>query len=123
MDALVAWVISRDPDMRRVIELNLCRRSIRCIDVTLGEMGVPSFKPQVIILDVDPPAGLDWEAARALRRTNSLHAVPLIVIATASPAASQLEALKPVFHVRKPLAMDELLAVVRECLNSADIPR
>jgi CheY-like chemotaxis protein len=103
MDALVAWVISRDPEMRRVIDLNLCRRSIRCIDVALGETRAPSLKPRFIILDVDPPAGLDWETARVLRRTYSLQDVPLIVMATASPAASQL-ALKPIFHVRKPLA-------------------
>ena len=66
--------------------------------------------------------GLDWETAHTLRRIAWLQGVPLVVVVAAMLPASQLAALSPIYAVHKPLAMDELLAQVRQSLAQADLP-
>ena len=118
MDTPLAWVMSRDAEIRRVIALNLRKRGMRCAELTArpGESEPPAVRPQVIILDVEPGGGLDWETARTLRRVAWLQGVPLVVIVAAMLPASQIAALSPVYAVRRPLALDELLARVRESM-------
>ena len=117
MNTSLAWVMSRDAEVRQVIALNLCKRGMRCVELTgTGGSALPPVKPQVMVLDIDPEIGLDWGTARTLRRMPWLRGVPLIPIAAVMPLAGQLAALNPVYPVRKPLAMDELLAKVRESL-------
>ena len=120
----LAWVMSRDAEIRRVIALNLRKRGMRCAELTAppGESEPPAVKPQVIILDVEPAAGLDWETAHTLRRISWLQGVPLVVVVAATLPASQLAALIPIYAVHKPLALDELLAQVRQSLAQADLP-
>jgi DNA-binding response OmpR family regulator len=105
----VVWIISHDADMQRIIELNLCKRGLRCIGS--GPAEPPAVRPRLVLLDVDPSTGLDWGTARKLRR--DLPGVPMVLIATQGPTPRQLAALEPVFHVHKPMSIDELLAVVR----------
>ena len=121
MDTPLAWVMSRDAEIRRVIALNLRKRGMRCAELTAppGESEPPAAMPQVIILDVEPGGGLDWETARTLRRVAWLQGVPLVVIVAAMLPASQLAALSPVYAVRRPLALDELLTQVRVALAGA----
>jgi DNA-binding response OmpR family regulator len=121
MNVPVAWVISHDADMQRVIELNLCKRGLRCI--ASGPAELPAVKPRLVILDVDPSTELDWGTARNLRR--DLPGVPMILIATQGPTASQLAALEPVFYVHKPMSIDELLDVIRAspCFQDLTIAR
>ena len=45
-----------------------------------------------------------------------------MVIVAAMLPASQLAALSPICAVHKPLALDELLAQVRQSLAQADLP-
>jgi DNA-binding response OmpR family regulator len=117
MSVPLAWIVSADPDVRRLIELNLCKRGMRCLAMTAAaECDRRPAPPQVIVLDIDPAAGLDWETAHAWRHVLWLHDVPLLVISAVMPPASELAALRPVYVVRKPLAVDELLEKVRESL-------
>jgi DNA-binding response OmpR family regulator len=114
MSVPLAWIVSADPDVRRLIELNLCKRGMRCLAMTTAaECDRQPAPPQVIVLDIDPAAGLGWETATTMRRRPCLASAPLIVIADALPSASQLAALSPAYLVHKPLAVDELLARVR----------
>ena len=124
MGTPLARVMSRDAEIRRVIALNLRKRGMRCAELTAppGEPEPRAVKPQVIILDVEPGGGLDWETARTLRRMAWLQGVPLVVIVAAMLPASQLAALSPVYAVRRPLALDELLGQVRQSLAQADLP-
>lgn len=118
MDAPVAWVISHDLDMRRLIELNLERRGFCTVEITTpSEPGAPAIRPHMIILDIDPAVGPDWETARTLRQTPGFQAVPLLFITPTLPAASQLIALEPFFWVRKPLAMGDLLALMCDLVS------
>ena len=64
MGTPLAWVMSRDAEIRRVIALNLRKRGMRCAELTAppGESEPPAVKPQVITLDVEPGAG--WTGKR-----------------------------------------------------------
>jgi hypothetical protein len=120
MEAPVAWVISRDPEMRRLILLNLNRRGLPSSGTSaLGDPHPPLIQPQVVILDVDP--FVERETAHTLRRTPWLRGVPFILIITAKPAASELAALEPVRCAHKPLDMAELLTLIRESLTGRGI--
>ena len=57
-----------------------------------------------------------------MRRIAWLQGVPLVVIVAAMLPASQLAALSPIYAVHKPLALDELLAQVRQSLAQAGLP-
>ena len=117
MDAPIAWVISPDPDTRRLIGLNLSKRGL---DVTTaasqGEVPFSDAKPHVIILDVVLPDEVGWETAGALRESPQLQGVPLILVLAAAPSARWLIPLQPVHWVEKPLAVGALLALVRQGL-------
>jgi len=117
MDSRVVWVMCGDAEMRRLIELNLRKRALCCRPAPSLDGSQPlAERPDVIILDVGPPAGPGWQTARALRGARGLEGVPIILLVEAAPPASRLAELGPVRLARKPLAMDELLALVRQCL-------
>jgi len=54
---------------------------------------------------------------RALRGTRELEGAPLILMVETAPPARRLAELGPVSIARKPIAKDELLAMVRQCLG------
>lgn len=113
----MVWVISSDPDTRRLIGLNLSKRGLRMLKTSTQVGLVPSgAQPHLIILDIDPSDESGWEAATALRHSSWLQGVPLILVLAAAPTASRLVPLRPVHWMEKPLAMDALLALVRESL-------
>lgn len=114
----MVWVISPDPDTRRLIGLNLTKRGFRTLEVSSQrEVPLSSEKPQLIVLDVDPLDESGWEAVEAVRHSPWAQGVPLVLLASAAPTANQLATLQPVHWVEKPLTMDALLALVRERLG------
>jgi DNA-binding response OmpR family regulator len=118
VDLPVVWIISPDPDTRRLIGLNLSRRGFPTMEASPQDaLATANAKPQLIVLDVNPPDESGWEAARALRRSPWVQGVPLILLLAAAPRTSQLAPLEPVRWVEKPLAIDVLLVVVREILG------
>jgi DNA-binding response OmpR family regulator len=118
MDVHKIWVISSDPDTRRLIGLNLDKRGFGVLETSPQDGLVPSgAEPLIIILDVDPPDESGWEAASVLRQSPGLQGTPMILLLSTAPAARRLVPLQPVRWLEKPLAMDVLLALVRESLG------
>ena len=134
MDEPMIWVISPDPDTRRLIGLNLSKRGFSVLETSPQDGLVPfggvypersrgaqdrpsGAAPLLIILDVDPPDESGWEAASVLRQSPGLQETPMILLLSAAPAASRLISLQPVRWLEKPLAMDVLLALVRESVG------
>jgi CheY-like chemotaxis protein len=134
MDVHKIWVVSPDPDTRRLIGLNLSKRGFGVLETSPRDGLVPfggvypersrgaqdrppSAEPLIIILDVDPPDESGWEAASALRQSPGLQETPMILLLPTAPAAKRLIPLQPVRWLEKPLAMDALLALVRESLG------
>jgi len=134
MDVHKIWVISPDPDTRRLIGLNLNKRGFGVLE-TSPQDGLAPFsgvypersrgaqdrpsgaEPLLIILDVEPPGESGWEAASVLRQSPGLQETPMILLLSAAPADRRLVSLQPVRWLEKPLAMDVLLALVRESLG------
>ncbi len=118
MEPSLVWLVSPDPDMRRLIGLNLSKRGYRILEASsLGELSSHAQKPYLVILDVEPSDESQWEEARALRRRPQAQGVPLILLQSAAPTARQLIPIEPVWWLEKPLAIDALLTLVRECLG------
>ena len=112
-----AWIISPDPDTQRLIGLNLSRRGFRVLaGPPQNGLSLSGIQPHLIILDIDLPDKLGWEAGKTLRQSHELEEVPLILILPVAPAARRLAPLQPVRWVEKPLAIDALLTLVRESL-------
>lgn len=117
MDDHSVWVISADPDIRHLIGLNLSKRGFQATEVTGLDMPLsPWAKPDLIVLDVEPPDESGWATAEALRRRPWAQEVPLLLLLAAVPTTGQLAALQPACWVEKPLAMEALLTLVRETL-------
>jgi len=126
MDVHKIWVISPDPDTRRLIGLNLNKRGFGVLETSLQDGLVPfgfaqdrpsGAEPQLIILDVDPPNESGWETASTLRQIPGLQETPMILLLSAAPAARRLVPLQPVRWLEKPLDMNALLALVRQSLG------
>ena len=134
MDVHKIWVISPDPDTRRLIGLNLSKRGFGVLETSPQDRLVPfggvypersrgaqdrpsGAEPLLIILDMEPPGESGWEAASVLRQRPELQETPMILLLSAAPAARRLISLQPVRWLEKPLAMDVLLALVRESLG------
>ncbi len=119
MDTPTVWVISPDPETRRLIELNLTKRGFNTVEASLqGNLPASNVPPQLIILDVDLPGTSGLEVVDSLRRTFKVEGVPLVLLLSTAPTAGQLAAFQPARWLEKPLAMDSLLALVRESIAS-----
>lgn len=75
------------------------------------------MRPYLIALDVDPPGESAWESVKLLRQSARTQDVPLILLLAVAPTASQIASLQPVHWVKKPLAIDEFLALVRDSIG------
>ena len=116
MDKPVVWVISPHSNTRQLIGLNLSKRGLHTLEIPWSDRVLPDGKPDVVILDVDPPEELKGEAVRAIRQTSHLEGVPLISVLADPPSVSRLFPFEPVRWVKKPLAIDALLTTVQESL-------
>jgi DNA-binding response OmpR family regulator len=118
VDGPTVWIISRDPDTRRLISLNLNRRGFQTQEFSSPEE-LPSSggRPELIILDTSLPDEPDWEAIGALRQLPATNTAPLILLLADAPATSRLAPFQPIRWVEKPLAIDTLLLVAREELG------
>jgi heterodisulfide reductase subunit C/CheY-like chemotaxis protein len=116
MDVPVVWVISPHPNARQMIGLNLSKRGFHTVEIPAGSLEFADAKPDLVILDVEPPDGLSGQAANVVRNSPELREVPLVLILADAPSASRLAPFQPVRWVKKPLAIDTLLAAVQESL-------
>jgi DNA-binding response OmpR family regulator len=118
MDMPIVWVIGQDPDNRELIGLNLRKRGFRALEGCSHEdLTSRNTNPQLIILEVDADDESGWQAARELRHDSALQGTPLILLVTAAPSTRRLVPLQPVRWLEKPLAMDAMLALVKESLE------
>ena len=70
------------------------------VDAVLGIVNLDCQEPDL------------WRRAARVRAT--VPSVPLVILGHAWPAAAQLDRLQPCVYVRKPFAIDELLAAVQD---------
>jgi heterodisulfide reductase subunit C len=117
VDVPVIWVISPHPNTQQMIGLNLSKRGLRTVQVAADGLELADAKPDLVILDVEPPDELGGHTTRCVREMPELQGVPLVLILADAPSTSRLKPLEPVRWVKKPLSIGSLLAAVQESLT------
>ena len=113
-------VVDDDVEIRETLSALLQHEGY---DVSRAENGVQAleqlrrFHPDVVLLDLMMPVMSGWEVLDALQESGEIDQVPIIVVsAMGAPGARAC--------LRKPVDLDELLAVVgRCCCESQEVPR
>ena len=115
-------VLSVDPTLSRLVQLNLERRGF---DVQqhrwaaccgLGE-APRACAADLIIADLDCPSPVCWNGAPQLRAVFTQH--PLLLLTHERPSAPYLQAHQPCQALQKPFAVDELVRAVNGLLLMA----
>jgi heterodisulfide reductase subunit C len=118
VDVAAAWVISPHASTRQLVGLNLSRRGFKVWEASLpSDLRRSDAESHLIIVDIDPPNGLGWEAASSLREDPALRKVPLIFLTADAPTSGRLASLDPARWTSKPVDVRVLLEVVQECLS------
>jgi heterodisulfide reductase subunit C len=115
MGAAIVWVISPHASTRQVVGLNLNRRGYQPLEASSPrDLHQAEAHPDLVIVDIDPPYGSDWETAGLLRQHPTLEAVPLILMLADAPASGRLAPLQPVRWTN--VDIQALLSLVQEYL-------
>jgi DNA-binding response OmpR family regulator len=113
-------VVEDDPDVRRLI----CR-ILELHEYTTSEAvnGVRAFEqlrvapPDVVVLDLMMPAVNGFEVAEGMRADPTWRAIPIIAMTATIHLEAAVAAMRPLFVLRKPFSMDELLDRVAAALR------
>lgn len=114
MNLPVIWVISSDPEIRRLITINLKKRGLHILDATPeADILLPGPEPQLIILDLNALEEPEWKIACRLREQHGTNGTTLILLLSKAPTTRFLSLLQPVRWLEKPLDMKALLSLIR----------
>jgi len=114
-------VIDDRADLAVTLQMLLQRAGHHVVTAENGRRGLRAFhenRPDLVVLDVKMPELDGWET---LERLRDLSDVPVLMFSGTTPAAEELERLRPgrdAFR-RKPFFGNELAHVVDELLEAA----
>ncbi|MGC9668649.1 response regulator [Planosporangium sp. 12N6] len=117
-------VIAEDnPELRALYSRTLTRRGysvIPCPDGTSAFTQVRDRRPDLVLTDVDMPAGMTGlELVAALRADPTVADIPVIVVTGGSATITAADAPGVVGLLRKPVSPGELVGHVRAALAGA----
>jgi DNA-binding response OmpR family regulator len=115
---VVVW--SGNRILSELITRNLVRRGFDVHEVPLPPSGVLADAPStadidaasLAIVDLDSQEPELWRRASQVR--TAIPGIPLVILGHAWPTTAHLDRLQPCTYVRKPFAIDELLAAVQD---------
>jgi DNA-binding response OmpR family regulator len=116
-------VVDDDPDLRQALSLRLRANQFDTINVCDGYSAIAMAqkeKPHLIILDLGLPAGDGFAVLKNLQQYPALAGIPVIVLTARDPEANEkrtLDAGATAFF-QKPADNEELLGVIRACLQT-----
>ena len=116
-------VVDDDSDLRQGLSLRLRANHFDTINVCDGYSAIAMAQkehPHLIILDLGLPAGDGFAVLKLLRQYPALEDIPVIVLTAHDPESSEKRALESgaVAFFQKPADNEELLAVIRACLQT-----
>ena len=116
---ILVWSDNRT--LSDLVTRNLTRRGFEVDEHPLPGAGVPPSSdhsvPDLAIVDISCPEPEMWHRASEIRVM--LPGIPMVVLGHAWPTSARLGPLQPCAYVRKPFAIDELLAAVHDALPFA----
>lgn len=113
-----------DPDLRRLVRMNLETTSCQIIEASNGEAAVEQIvihHPDLIILDVMMPVLTGWEILRYIRthEDSSIAGTGVLMLTGIGETLNELSS--PMYgaddHIDKPFKSQELLFKVRRVLS------
>jgi two-component system KDP operon response regulator KdpE len=118
-------VVDDDPDLRQALSLRLRANHFDTLKVCDGYSAIAMAqkeRPQLIILDLGLPAGDGFAVLKNLRQSAALSDIPVIVLTARDPEANERRTLESgaVAFFQKPADNDELLGVIRACLQAEE---
>jgi DNA-binding response OmpR family regulator len=115
-------LVDDDPDLRQALSLRLRANHFETLNVCDGYSAIAMAqkeRPHLIILDLGLPAGDGFAVLKSLRQFPALCDIPVIVLTARDPEANEKRTLESgaAAFFQKPADNDELLAVIRACLQ------
>jgi DNA-binding response OmpR family regulator len=117
-------VVDDDPDLRQALSLRLRANHFETLNVCDGYSAIAMAqkeRPHLIILDLGLPAGDGFAVLKNLQQFPALSSIPVIVLTARDPEANEKRTIESgaVAFFQKPADNEELLGVIRACLETA----
>lgn len=116
-----------DDDEKIVFALSIRLKSqgyevMTALDPAIGYSKILENKPDLVVLDINMPAGGGLAMAERIIQKETLKNIPIIVISASSKAEYKEKAktLGVKFYLEKPFDAQELLNTVAVCLKEAE---
>jgi two-component system cell cycle response regulator DivK len=114
-------VVEDQEDNRRILRDLLTNSGYEVIEAVNGLEGVSSaetYRPDLILMDIQLPGIDGYEATRRIKSNNHLKKIPIIVVTSYALSGDDLKAFKVGCdaYVAKPFSPRKLLAKIREYL-------
>ena len=111
-------IVDDDPDLRKALRLRLRANNFDTVHAGDGYSAIAVTQkehPDLIILDLGPPAGDGFVVLERLQDSDELSHIPVIVLTARDTEANQQRALKlgAVALFNKPADNNELLQTIR----------
>jgi DNA-binding response OmpR family regulator len=115
-------IVDDDPDLRRGLKIRLRANHYETVHATDGYSAIAVAQkeiPNLIILDLGLPAGDGFTVLARLRDSDTLSAIPVIVLSARDPHFNEQDTLKAgaTAFFQKPADNQELLEVIRLALS------
>jgi CheY-like chemotaxis protein len=119
-------LIEDDPDIREAIGDVLSEEGYTVAMADTGQQGLHCLRgadplPDVILLDLMMPVMDGWMFRQEQKREPAWDAIPVIVLSAAGNARERAESIGAAGCLRKPLDIDELLALLARVVAESDV--
>ena len=116
-------VVEDEPHISKLVKFLLEKNGFEVLQAFVGQEGIEmakSKKPDLIILDVMMPNMDGFEVAKRLGMENTTKGIPIIMLSSAAQFKDKMKGIESgaVDYITKPFDNDELVAKVKECLES-----
>ncbi|MGA2235431.1 MAG: response regulator transcription factor [Terriglobales bacterium] len=123
MNRAKIMVVDDDPDLRQALSLRLQANNFDTVNVGDGYSAIAMAQqeqPHLIILDLGLPAGDGFVVLKNLQQYPALSIIPVIVLTARDPDSTEKRTLESgaVAFFQKPADNEELLGVIRACLQT-----